>query len=152
MDHLVYCDDKAKVLDKILSGEKTMVVRGASGRKIPHSRVFEGETLYFLQKGTTEIAAKATVAAVENYVKLTDDETQRILAEHQPQLALTEAQKVRWHKKALCLVAFRDVEAIDPPLPFDRQSNMDDWIILEQIADAVVGTSKPYHYDHAKLK
>ena len=48
MIHLVYCDDKEKVLEKILSGEKTMIVRGAAGRKIPHSRVFEGETLYFM--------------------------------------------------------------------------------------------------------
>ncbi len=47
MVHLVYCDSTGKkgehVLDKILSGTKTMVVRGAAGRKIPHSRVFEGE-------------------------------------------------------------------------------------------------------------
>ena len=48
MIHLVYCDDKEKVLEKILSGEKTMIVRGAAGRKIPHSPVFEGETLYFM--------------------------------------------------------------------------------------------------------
>lgn len=39
MEHLVYCDDKEKVLEKIMDGTKTMVVRGAAGRKIPHSRV-----------------------------------------------------------------------------------------------------------------
>ena len=46
MVHLVYCDNSGKsgerVLDKILRGEKTMIVRGAAGRKIPHSRVFKG--------------------------------------------------------------------------------------------------------------
>ena len=50
MEHLVYCDDKEKVLEKIMNGTKTMVVRGAAGRKIPHSRVFEGEKLYFMKK------------------------------------------------------------------------------------------------------
>ena len=40
MVHLAYCDDKEKVLEKILEGRKTMLVRGAAGRKIPHSRVF----------------------------------------------------------------------------------------------------------------
>ena len=40
MVHLVYCDNKEKVLDKILSGKKTMLIRGAAGRKISHSRVF----------------------------------------------------------------------------------------------------------------
>ena len=47
MVHLVYCDNTGKkgekVLDKIINGTKTMVVRGAAGRKIPHSRVFPGD-------------------------------------------------------------------------------------------------------------
>ena len=47
MVHLVYCDNTGKkgekVLDKILNGTKTMAVRGAAGRKIPHSRVYQGE-------------------------------------------------------------------------------------------------------------
>lgn len=56
MVHLVYCDNTGKkgekVLDKILTGTKTMVVRGAAGRKIPHSRVFENEEIYFMEKGS----------------------------------------------------------------------------------------------------
>ena len=64
MVHLVYCDNKEKVLGKILDGSKTMVVRGAAGRKIPHSRVFVGETLYFMEKGTKQITTKATVESV----------------------------------------------------------------------------------------
>ena len=37
MVHLVYCDDKAKALDKIMYGSKIMIVRGAAGRKIPQA-------------------------------------------------------------------------------------------------------------------
>ena len=33
MVHLVYCDDKSKELNKILDGSKTMIIRGAAGRK-----------------------------------------------------------------------------------------------------------------------
>ena len=33
MVHLVYCDDKLKELNKILDGSKTMIIRGAAGRK-----------------------------------------------------------------------------------------------------------------------
>ena len=55
MVHLVYCDNAGKkgekVLEKIVAGTKTMVVRGAAGRKIPNSRVFEGERLYLMEKG-----------------------------------------------------------------------------------------------------
>lgn len=150
MIHLVYCDNKEKVLEKILDGTKTMIVRGAAGRKIPHSRVFEGETLYFMRKGSAKITAKATVKSVQNYVKLSEDEIIKTLADNQDKLNLTEKQKERWHKKCLCLVEFQNVQVIDP-LEFDHQSNMDDWLILDKIEDVVVGTSIPYNYEKSKL-
>ncbi|PXV62470.1 hypothetical protein CLV62_11910 [Dysgonomonas alginatilytica] len=151
MVHLVYCDDKAKVLEKILNGEKTMIVRGAAGRKIPHSRVFEGETLYFMKKGSKKITAKAIVLNVENLVKLTDAEIISTLETNQAKLRLTDNQKERWHKKCLCLIEFKDVEEITP-FDFDHQGNMDDWLIIEKIEDVVVGTSKPYNYDNSRFK
>lgn len=155
MVHLVYCDNTGKkgehVLDKILSGTKTMVVRGAAGRKIPHSRVFEGETVYFMEKGTALIAAFATVKSVQNYVKLTEDEIVKILNDNQNKLNLTEKQKERWHKKCLCLVEFDGVQEMEQPLLFDHQGNMDDWLIIDKIEDVVVGTSIPYNYENSKF-
>lgn len=154
MVHLVYTDNAGKIgereLDKILSGSKTMVVRGAAGRKIPHSRVFAGETLYFMEKGTAKISARATVKSVHNNVKLTDAESLQILEEHQPKLNLSDKQKSRWHKKCLCLIEFEDVAPIDP-LDFEHQGNMDDWLILEKIEDVLVGTSIPYNYEQSKF-
>lgn len=100
MVHLVYCDNSGKsgerVLDKILRGEKTMIVRGAAGRKIPHSRVFEGETLYFIEKGSSLITAMAEVIGVENYVKLSEEEINETLSKNQTKLQLTEKQFARW--------------------------------------------------------
>lgn len=154
MVHLVYCDNagkrEEKVLDKILNGIKTMVIRGAAGRKIPHSRVFENDSLYFMEKGSGQISATATVSSVQNYVKLTEDEINKTIEENQEKLNLTQKQKDRWHKKCLCLVEFRDVKKITP-LDFDHQGNMDDWLIIEKIEDVVVGTSIPYNYDKAKF-
>jgi len=151
MVHLVYCDNKEKVLEKILSGEKTMVVRGAAGRKIPHSRVFAGEILYFMKKGSAKISAMATVDNVQNHVKLADEEITKIIADNQERLQLSDKQKERWHKKCLVLVGFKDVQEITP-LDFDHQGNMDDWLIIEKIADVVVGTSIPYNYEKSKFK
>ena len=155
MVHLVYCDNTGKsgerVLDKIMSGQKTMVVRGAAGRKIPHSRVFDGEVLYFMEKGTAKISAQATVKSVQNLVKLTDEQIVKTLDDNQGKLALTQKQQERWHKKCLCLVEFGEVKAIDPPLAFDHQSTMDDWLILEKIEDIVVGTSIPYNYEKSRF-
>lgn len=154
MVHLVYCDNAGKagehVIDKIYAGKKTMVVRGAGGRKIPHSRVFEGETLYFMEKGTALITAKAVVKDVKNYVKLSDEEITKILYENQDKLFLSEKQKERWHKKCLCLVEFENLEKITP-LNFEHQGNMDDWLIIEKIEDVLVGTSIPYNYENSKF-
>lgn len=38
------------------------------------------------------------------------------------------------------------------PLDFEHQGNMDDWLIIENIDDVVVGTSIPYNYDKSKFK
>ena len=151
MVHLVYRDNKEKVLEKILDGSKTMIVRGAAGRKIPHSRVFEDEILYFMKKGSKKISAKARVKNVQNFVKLTDEEIKETLEKNQDKLMLSEKQKERWHKKCLCLIEFDNLEEITP-LDFDHQGNMDDWLIIEKIEDVVVGTSIPYNYDNSKFK
>lgn len=150
MVHLVYCDDKEKVLEQIVDGSKMMVVRGAAGRKIPHSRVFEGETLYFMKKGQKKITAQATVKAVQNYVKLSEEEIIKALADNQEKLNLSEKQKERWHKKCLCFVEFENVQSIEP-LDFDHQGNMDDWLILDRIEDVVVGSSVPYNYEKSRF-
>lgn len=152
MVHLVYCDDKEKVLEKILSGEKTMVIRAAAGRKIPHSRVFEGEKLYFMKKGTSKISAMAEVKSVQNFVKLTEEQIDDVLDKNADKLNLSEKQRLRWHKKCICLTEFQNVEEITPPLEFERQGNMDDWLILEKIEDVLVGTSIEYNYEKSKLK
>ena len=147
MVHLVYCDNAGKkgvrVLDKIIAGTKTMVVRGAAGRKIPHSRVFEGERLYFIEKGSASITATAIVKSVQNYVKLSEAEITRILSANSGKLNLSDKQMVRWHKKCLCLVEFENVEEI-APIAFEHQSNMDDWLILKRIEDVAAGTGTQY--------
>jgi hypothetical protein len=47
MDHVVYVDAKAKELEELIAGTKTMIIRGATGRKLPYGRVNMGDILYF---------------------------------------------------------------------------------------------------------
>ncbi len=150
MVHVVYCDDKELVLERILDGKKTMIIRAAAGRKIPHSRVFSGETLYFMKKGTAKITAAATIKAVQNYVKLSDEEIDAILKDNQDKLCLSKKQQERWHKKCICLVEFENVKEIEP-LDFEHQGNMDDWLIVGKIEDVLKGTSIPYNYDQSRF-
>jgi hypothetical protein len=150
MVHLVYCDDKEKVLEKILEGFKTMIIRAAAGRKIPHSRVFEGEILYFMKKGTGKITATGIVKKVQNFVKLTEDQINEVLQDNQSKLNLSKRQQDHWRKKCICLVEFTDVKEIET-LDFDHQGNMDDWLIIDKIEDVVVGTSIPYNYEKSRF-
>lgn len=154
MVHLVYCDNTGKkgekVLDKILSGRKTMIIRAAAGRKIPHSRVFTDESLYFLEKGSTQILVKAIVSNVQNLVKLSEEEIEENFTRYESKLNLTNKQRKRWHKKCMCLVEFSNVEEITP-LEFEHQGNMDDWLIIDKIEDVLVGSSIPYNYDKSKF-
>lgn len=154
MVHLVYCDNAGKrgekELDKILAGTKTMVVRGAAGRKIPHSRVFVGERLYFMEKGSASVTATAVVKDVQNFVKMSDEEIAKVFSDNREKLNLSEKQTARWHKKCLCLTEFENVEAISL-LAFDHQGNMDDWLIIEKIEDVVAGTSISYNYEKSKF-
>jgi hypothetical protein len=49
MDHVVYLDSKAKEFAGLLDSSKKMIIRGATGRKIPYERVNSGDTLYFIE-------------------------------------------------------------------------------------------------------
>lgn len=145
MEHLVYCDTKAKVLEKILNGTKTMIIRGAAGRKLPYGRVFEGETLYFIENnGSGIIKAKAIVESVFNSEKMTEEESKNLVAKNQDILNLTDIQIKRWAgKKFICLVAIKNVTATEP-LKLARQSNMDDWITVDKITAILEGSDEKY--------
>lgn len=145
MEHLVYCDKRAKVWEKLLLGPKTLIVRGAAGRKLPHSRVLKGEKLYFIENdGSGFIKGTGVVKNVNNLVKLTDEESKRIISDRQNELQLTAEEIKRWAgKKCLCLIEVEDVAEISP-LKYDRQKNMDDWITVEDIQTILEGSSENY--------
>lgn len=138
MEHIAYCDAKAKELQNLLRGSKTMLIRGAAGRKLPHGRVAVEEIVYQLENdGSGIIRAKGIVSDVFHSDKLTPDESERIIEESMTWLKLTEAQKKRWiGKRYLCLIGLKDVQETEP-FSYVREKNMDDWIIVESINDVM---------------
>ena len=136
MDHVVYLDTKARELEKLLAGEKSMIVRGAAGRKLPYGRVDTGDRLFFIQNnGDGMVRASGRVGGVFHSEKLTDDQSSQLLKTHQPKLALTPEQVKRWAgKRYLVLVEVTNIRAADP-FSIDRSEygNMDDWLLVEKI-------------------
>lgn len=136
MDHVVYLDASAKELDLLLSAKKTMIIRGATGRKLPYGRVNQDDVLYFINNNAEgTVRAKAKVKSVLNSEKMTEAESAQLVDRYQEKLQLTGKQYERWAgKRYLVLIEISDVEKIEP-FQIDRSDygNMDDWLPVEQI-------------------
>jgi hypothetical protein len=136
MDHVVYVDAVAKELEKLQEGTKTMILRGAAGRKLPYGRVNLGDTLYFIRNnGEGTVQAKAQVKSVINSDKLSPDESNQLMDDHRDCLQFTNKQKERWGgKRYLVLVEVEGVTVVEP-FAIDRSQyfNMDDWLPVDRI-------------------
>ena len=136
MDHIVYLDYKAKELENLKKGAKTMIVRGAMGRKLPYGKVNNGDVLYFIEnKGDGMIKAKATVANVFNSEQLTTDESKQLIEKYQPSLLLDNGLLKRFAGKRYLVIITIDSFTEMEHFKIDRSAygNMDDWLPVGNI-------------------
>ena len=136
MDHVVYLDASARELDLLLDHKKTMIVRGAAGRKMPYGRVNRGDVLYFINNNAEGLVlAKAEVESVFNSDILAGEQAARLIEINQSRLQLTTKQVQRWAgKRYLVLVEVSGIEKIEPfRIDKSNYGNMDDWLLVEQI-------------------
>ncbi len=136
MDHVVYLDAKAKEMESLRSGTKTMIIRGAAGRKMPYGRVNPGDVLYFINNNAEGVVkGRASVKEVFHSDKMTKDESVMLVEKHQDSLRLTPGQYKRWAgKRFLVLIEVQDVEQLAPfPIDKSEYGNMDDWLPVEDI-------------------
>ena len=136
MDHVVYLDCKSYELNKLISGTKTMLIRGAAGRKMPYGRVNVGDILYLLNNdGSGLIRAKAVVSRVINSDKMEKNQSVALVEEYQDYLHLSEAQTERWAgKRYLVLIELTNLELLEPfSIDKSEYGNMDDWLPVNNI-------------------
>ncbi len=136
MDNVVYLDYKAKELENLKSGQKTMIIRGAMGRKLPYGRVNKSDVLYFIEnKGDGLVKGKAIVEEVFNSEKLTKEQSIEIVEKYQDKLFLNKGLEKRFAgKRYLVLITIKDFKELEP-FKIDRcdYGNMDDWLPVENI-------------------
>jgi hypothetical protein len=136
MDHVVYLDAKAKEMESLLSEKKTMIIRGAAGRKMPYGRVERGDVLYFIKNNAEGVVkARAIVKGVLNSDKMTKEESVVLVEEYQSKVQLTASQFKRWAgKRYVVLIEVEDVEQLAPfPIDKSKYGNMDDWLPVNDI-------------------
>jgi hypothetical protein len=141
MDHVVYVDAKANEMEKLLNGEKEMIIRGAAGRKLPYGRVDAGDVLYFINNNAEgQVKAKAIVSNVFNSEKMTKEESIALVEENQEKLKLTKKQFKRWSgKRYIVLIEVKSVEGIEAfEIDKSNYGNMDDWLPVENIENIKV--------------
>ncbi|MFW6001095.1 MAG: hypothetical protein ACOCQE_01880 [Halanaerobium sp.] len=137
MDHLVYLDAKANELEKLFDGSKSMIIRGAAGRKLPYGRVNEGDVLYFINNNSEGLVkARAIVDSVFNSEKMSKEESTALVEKHQSKLNLSESQFKKWAgKRYIVLIAVKNIEEVKS-FAIDKSDyrNMDDWLPVEKIS------------------
>jgi hypothetical protein len=140
MDHVVYLDAKAKELENLVKGNKSMIIRGATGRKLPHGRVNEGDILYFINNnGEGIVKARGVVSSVFNSDKLSFEESFETIIRNQDKLQLPDKQFEKWAgKRYLVLIGIDDIQEVEP-FRIDKRNftNMDDWLPVGRIEMAV---------------
>ncbi len=141
MDNVVYLDYKAKELDNLKSGKKTMIIRGAMGRKLPYGKVNEGDILFFIEnKGDGLVKAKATVSEVFNSEQLTKEDSLKLIESNQPKLLLDNGLMKRFGgKRYLVLISIKDFCEIENfKIDKSKYGNMDDWLPVGNIDNVAI--------------
>lgn len=134
-EHLVYLNKEGKELEKLLNGEKSMLIRGAAGKKSPlGGRAKKGDRLYFVETASQQqVTHRGVLEKVVESEKMTPAES--VVEKYQGQLNLSKKQYLRWAgKKYLAVYEVSRLEAISP-FSYRREKNMDDWIITEKISE-----------------
>ncbi len=133
--HLVYLNHQAKELQKLLSQEKTMIIRGAAGKKSPlGGRAKRNDDVFFVETGGDLIVThKGIIKEVIESEKMTTDESIAFIQKYEKKLNLSKDQFARWAgKKYLAVYEISNIESIEP-FQYQRENNMDDWIITDDI-------------------
>lgn len=136
-EHLVYLNNKAKELEKLLNNEKTMIIRGAAGKKVPlGGRAKVDDIVYFVETGGDMVVThRGIISKVIETEKMTPDESIAFVDKYEKELNLSKDQYKRWAgKKFLALYEISHLEEVEP-FKYRREKNMDDWIITENIDD-----------------
>lgn len=136
MDHVVYLDSKSTEFEKLLDGTKTMIIRGATGRKLPYGRVNKGDVLYFINNNAEGLVkARAVVFSVHNSEKMNTEESIKLVKGNQKKLLLSDTQFQKWAgKRYLVLIEIIEFKEVDYfPIDKSNYGNMDDWLPVENI-------------------
>jgi hypothetical protein len=138
MDHIMCLDAGAGELENLVSGNKSMIIRGSDFEYPPFGSMHEGDVLYFTNgPGTGEVKARGVVSSVFNSGRLSIEESFETIIRNQDKLQLPDKLFYRWAgKRYLLLVGLNCVEMIEPYMINRSEiTSLDDWLPASSIAE-----------------
>lgn len=139
MQHIAIMKKEWKLIDKILSGEKTIESRWYNSKKAPWDRIKKGETVYFKDSGGP-VEAKAEVVDVKQYENYSDQELQKIVYGYGGNGGISfvwdKEEVFNWAKdKRYCILIFLGTPQSIEPFNISKKGfgNMASWICTEDI-------------------
>ena len=109
-----------------------MLMRGSVSRKIPHSRIFINDELYFVEKGENKAYYHAEVTNSNFYSKLTSEEIENLVTKHENNLKLTEPEEKKWKKKCITIIEFNNLEKIEG-IDIPNYTALEDWLMINDL-------------------
>ena len=114
-EHLAILRKDWKLLDKILTGKKTIESRWYLTKRAPWNRLKEGETVYFKNSGEP-VTTKAIIKKVMQF-EINPEKAKEILESYGKEIGLdniTESYKRNKDKKYCILIFLKDAQIVEP--------------------------------------
>ena len=136
MHHLAILDKKRKILEKIISGEKSIESRWYKLKKTPYGMIKPGDTVFFKDSGDP-VTVQATVEKALFFSDLTKEKYKEIIEKYANKICLKNRNiedYVKQKYKYVTLIFLKEVKEIQPFTVNKKGSVlMAAWIILENI-------------------
>lgn len=114
MDHAVFADMNARELEKLLSGKKTTIIRGAALRPAG-DLVLPGDIVYFARDLGKAVVVARGIVKDSHLTKPGEKETAALLSAFSESLDLSKTEAKSWAKrKHVLLVELRSVKEVSP--------------------------------------
>lgn len=134
MEHLAILSKRLNVLNKIISGEKTVESRWYEFKKSPYKIAIAGEVIYFKESGSP-VCVKAKIDKTLFFENLNPEKIRDILSHYQKQIGVDMSYFEEIKNKKFCsLIFLKDIEKIAPfQINKKNYGIMSAWITVNSI-------------------
>jgi ASC-1-like (ASCH) protein len=121
MTHIAIMKKSWNLIDKIVSGEKTIESRWYKARFIPWNRIQKGDTIFF-KNSSEPVTAVAEVVKVLQYESLDETKFKEIISKYGDEIGLKNVKYNEYYKsKKYCILIFlENSKLLNKPFDIDK--------------------------------